>query len=91
MLNWLKKKLKNWLLEDDVPSLQIEILRDGNIERVTATKSIGLYLMCQSKEGFELIIKESDAMNVSHFQKLWKCLSNDILVWEDGTPYDSTI
>jgi len=90
MLKWLKKKLRSWLLEDEVPPLQVEILREGKIERVTATRSVGLYLMCQSKEGFELMVKESDAMNVSHFQKLWKYLSDDTLVWGDGTPYDPT-
>ena len=88
MLKWLKKKVRNWLLEDDVPiSFQIEILRDGRIERVTAMKSVGLHLICQSKEGFELMIKETDTMNTKHFCKLWKHLSNGDLTWKDGTPY----
>lgn len=88
MLKWLKKKLRNWLLEDDGPvSTQIEILSNGIIERVTATRAAGLYLNCCRQDGSELMVDVNTARDASHFRKLWIQLSGNKMVWEDGTPY----
>ncbi len=89
MINWLKNKLRNWLLEDDKPiSLQLEILKHGRIALVTAINSIGLHLMCQSKDGSQFLVTEQDCLNAVHFREVWKHLSNDKMTWEDGTPYN---
>ncbi len=64
MLKWLKKKLKNWILEDDYPpSLELEVRKDGKIERVITIGVAGFHLHCQFKNGSQMMIKEDDAMN----------------------------
>lgn len=89
MLKWLKKKLKDWILEDDSPpSLQLEVMQNGRLERGMVTQAIGLHLMCQFKNGSQRLIKESDALNTSHFRKIWKYKSEVTLTWEDGTPFE---
>ncbi len=89
MLKWLKKRLRDWILEDDSPpSLQLEVMQDGRIERGLVTQAMGLHLMCQFKNGSQKLIKESEALNTSHFRKIWKHMSKVILTWEDGDQFE---
>lgn len=90
MLKWLKKKLRNWILEDDSPpSLQLEVMKNGRVEKAQAAEVIGLCLSCVYRDGAQGLVKESDALNPSHFRKIFKYMSKGrILVWEDGTPYE---
>ncbi len=77
MLKWLKKKLRNWLLEEDSLSLELEasIGMDNNFEKGTAVKVAGPFVHCLFKDGSEHLVGESHARDKEHFQKVWRYLS----------------
>ena len=89
MLNWFKKKLRDWILEDnEPPSRELEVYVKGHIEKVTAIQQIGLYLRCVCRDGAECLINSEKSRDTKVFNKLWKHMGGKKMTWEDGTPYE---
>jgi len=101
MLNWLKRTLRNWLLEEEDkspqnPSPTLDCWTkgtDGTLvrSRFHATGVMGLRLHGTDGDGHERLLSEAEVCDAQHFWKLWRHLSGDPkLTWADGTPYDPT-
>jgi len=102
MLQWLRRILRNWLLEDGdksqrknpSPTLDYWTKGAGDVlgrSRFHATAVTGLRLHGTDGDGQERLLGESEACDAKHFWLLWKHLSGDPkLTWADGTPYDPT-
>lgn len=91
-MKWLKKKIRQWLADDDDPSSKInfklDVLIQGKITTVIVFSAIGFYLQCRTAKGSIYLIEESQAIDKKHFWALWKYfgggLSKDAVWGSDG-------
>ena len=81
MLEWLKQKIRGWLLEGQPVSLDIEV----NGSKLHATGVMGLCLVCANEFGSRLV-SAREATSKTHFWALWKQLGGKAY-WEDGTEF----
>ena len=91
MMNWTKRKIREWLAEDDGPPLPVlEAVVDNQITRVIPMGAVGMGLLCKlpSKCGSmqPRILLENNAVDKKHFWHLWEHMGG-CAVWEDGTPF----
>jgi len=95
MFKWLKKKLRDWLIEPeekkDDPFLDCILQIDGKAIRWTLhiTSSAGLCLVGNpvGKESL-ILVTSRQAIDSDKFWRLWKNLSgNPKIEWEE-TPHD---
>lgn len=92
MLKWLKRVLRNWLLDEDT-SVVFQALVDGDIKAVTATDVVGFRIMCNvpTPSGKQiLLIGRNEACDKRQFDRIWKQFGGGDLIWEDGSPFDSS-
>jgi len=92
MLNWLKAKLRDWLL-DDPRDFDLEVNRDGKREFVSAVGFRGIRLLCTGTGSDEFLVSAASAVDSRRFWLLWnrlKAAEGDgrALCWEDGAPVD---
>lgn len=88
MLNWLKNKLRKWLLEtNEPPSRKIEVTIDGKTRKVIAKEVVGLHLLCNVDSDAGELISADKATDTDHFWSLWEDLGGSDFVWEDGSPF----
>ena len=96
MLAWLKRKLRNWLLEDDELNFNLDCIisyeRKPKSITYLISRSSGLRLygvpINQPEISGSRLIDEREACNKKQFWKLWKHFSSDNVCWEDGKPFE---
>lgn len=89
MLKWLKRVIRNWLLEENKSiSKQIKIYIDTRMVLVTAVAVCGMRLKCVGPDGMEQLIDSNKAVYPEHFWNLWKDMSDMKLKWPDGTDFE---
>jgi len=94
MLKWIKRKIQDWLKEDDVeetPSLYLELteIKDGQIVRVEAFSVCGVFLNCWDVRGSQRLIRDSEVRDPEHYWKIWKHFMGDSkLIAENGNVVD---
>ncbi len=87
-LNWLKKKLRNWLNEEQsapIPST-IDCVIDGIIENAVVIGAMGTMLSISIKNGARLI-SSKQAVDEKIFWKIWQSRQIGKVIWEDGSPF----
>lgn len=99
MLNWLREKLRKWLVEEPEVRQYIDCLVSGKagprVERFFVTGAHGLLLVgtSMSNPGREVkLISEAEAMNRRQFKSLFQQFApkHRELRWEDGTEYEAS-
>ena len=98
MLGWLKKLLRNWLLEPEPPKPYLEclVLVKGTrqIVQFHVTSAHGVRLVGQplgtDAQGVRLI-GEEDAVSRERFWALWETLNTRKLQWEDGQQFKAPV
>jgi len=92
MMDWLRDRLRKWLLDDGKPQVvsdRLEINYNGRRVLVQAVGISGLYLNCREMNGGMCgLVSGRDAVDPDHFWKLWRQLGGGKACWADGTPYD---
>lgn len=90
MLNWLKRKIRDWLKEDETISNTLEANIYGKVTKVFATGVVGIRLQCNVdllKGGGVYLLGDHQACDKNHFWKLWKHLGGKAQ-FDDGEKFD---
>ncbi len=86
MFDWLKKRLRNWLLDDNKTSLLLDcvIKANGTFQPITfqIVGVRGLCLLGEFGDGVRLI-KVDEAQDTRHFWRLWNTFHGGELTWEE--------
>ena len=88
-MRWLKKRLRNWLMDGD-PSEKVSCLFtalvDGKPTSVLARSVIGIRILCSipGKQGF-VLVNADKAEDQAQWLVLWKQLGGTPMKWEDGS------
>jgi hypothetical protein len=89
MLDWLRKKLRDWLLDADVEDkskYESNILKcviDGEDQTYSITETCGAYLRGVSELG-ERILCVGHSRDPEHFNAIWTRLNRDAVIeWVD--------
>lgn len=88
MLNWLKKRLRTWLLDEGVSKKvgKFYVKLNDRIEAVEPVEVVGVFIRCSHETG-EVMVTRRMAVDESQFDAILKRLgSGSFCCWEDGTP-----
>ncbi len=85
LTEWLRVRLRDWLIGPPPKPGSIEVMLDGEIRRVAILGTAGLTLrVCHGKS--IRLISASQVADQERFWAAWRAWSPDTLVWEDGSP-----
>lgn len=93
VITWLKRKLQDWLLEDEPQSRVIQVIIKGEVSSVIVESVVGLRLCCKipkPKGGGQYLISDSQACSRKQFWRLWKQMGG-VAVWKDGKVFKPSI
>jgi len=71
-------------------SLVLDVYHKGQPARVVAQEVIGLRVLClvSREHGSELcLFSVGQAVDSTHYWRVWRKLGGGPMVWEDGTPF----
>ncbi|KKN88400.1 hypothetical protein LCGC14_0249630 [marine sediment metagenome] len=88
MLGWFKRLLRCWLLVESRPSMILEVVLGGDIQKVVVSKVVGNRILCTipgKGESACHLIGIGQAVDKKHFQELLKTLGGDEWFWPDGS------